>query len=503
MNAPIFLKTSRERKQWTIAVVLTVILSIGLLRLPLLNYLGYEYSAAVSLAVPWLCGGLTIGSLRSRFGGGPAPHAANITSSIGESIARSIILLIIPYLSAGINAAFVKNCSFAEGTGFYLLLPVITAIWSTFFAVFCYTVTRRAILLFVSAHILILLYPIYAGYAQPQIFSYNIVYGYFPGFSYDEVLPITGTLILFRGLTLAAGIFFLAFSLLRGRWLVAPSQSGDGNSGEPVLLRKSVLITLIFITFIFLSAGWYYRTELGFESSEDRLRHVLSTLTVTEHFRIYTAPGDFTVEQLSRVAAEHEFRYAQVTAALQTYPAQPVTSYLYPDDETKRQLLGTATTSIAKPWLREIHLSGDSWRQLLKHELTHVVAGEFGMPVIRANYHIGLVEGLAMSVDPRFGNRTLHQYSSSLLHFGIVRDPVALINPAGFALGYSSVSYVLMGSFCQYLRARYGNIRFKEYYGGRSPESIFGRTAAQLVADWQLYLQKVTVPDSSRKHLDF
>jgi hypothetical protein len=501
MKALFFLNNSREWKQWMLAVFIIAGIVIGLLRLPLFNQLGYEYSAVLALAVPWLCGGLAIGSFRSRFT--DQPDARLFLSAASESIMRSVVLLVIPYLAAGINTAFVKNCAFTQGTEFYILIPVVTAIWSASFGIFSYTITKRPVLFFTLAHLLVLLYPLYVGYTQPQIFSYNIVYGYFPGFSYDEILPVTGTLILFRAITLAAALFFLALSFLVIRKKVATPFSGADEPVMPALMQRRKTGPVVVSLFLILIGAWYFRVGLGFESSEARLREVLSSLTVTEHFRIYTAPGVYTREEVERIAAEHEFRYYQVSTSLQTYPSEPVTSYIYPSDEIKRELLGTATTSIAKPWMREIHLSSGSWRQLLKHELTHVVAGEFGMPVIRANYHIGLVEGLAMSVDPHFGNRTLHQYAASLIHYGIVRDPAALINPAAFALGYSSVSYVMMGSFCQYLRSRYGNFRFKEYYGGQAPETVFGRSATQLANDWQLFLQKAAVPDSTRNHVDF
>ena len=39
----------------------------------------------------------------------------------------------------------------------------------------------------------------------------------------------------------------------------------------------------------------------------------------------------------------------------------------------------------------------------LGHEMAHVVAREFGMPVLRASPAVGLVEGLAVAVEPPDG----------------------------------------------------------------------------------------------------
>ncbi|HLF14749.1 MAG TPA: hypothetical protein VI932_07660, partial [Bacteroidota bacterium] len=269
----------------------------------------------------------------------------------------------------------------------------------------------------------------------------------------------------------------------------------------PGMRQPGVVFLLIIL--VMLSAAWYYRTELGFETTAASLRKSLGSLAETRHFRIWYDSAAIPPDEIRWVAAEHEFRYWQVSRFLGTDTNRVVESYLYPDTDTKRRLIGAGNTDIAKPWRGEIHLDEGSWRATLKHELAHALAAEFGMPVIRANVNIGLVEGLAMAASPSFGNRTLQEYAASMIRFGIVDDPAAFIRPVGFAVQSSTVSYVLMGAFCDYLVGRYGMPAFKIWYGGGSPEEACGVDADSLIAGWRRSLDTIRVPESWRAHTDY
>ncbi len=249
--------------------------------------------------------------------------------------------------------------------------------------------------------------------------------------------------------------------------------------------------------------AWVWRVPLGFETSREYLERTLGSSYRTEHFRICYSPESFSPSEIGWIAALHEYRYAQVEAALQIRYHGTITSYIYPDGDTKLRMIGTKTTNIAKPWLREIHLDRNSLEGTLKHELVHVLAGEFGMPVIRAHYHVGLVEGLAMAVDDDFGNRTLDQYAAAVMKFNLVNDPRQLINPIGFAMRASTVSYVLMGSFCGYLIDRYGIVLFRGLYGGKSPAVVYGKSYDDLIVEWRHYLARFRVPEAWREHVEY
>ncbi len=457
-----------------------VIYAVAVTRLPLLNSLGYEFSAAIALVFPFVPGLLFVRWMRSAHDDpGAWPRVA----------ALAFISLLAPLTVGLLNGLFVKNCAPGDGLAWFGLTAGAGMAWVASLSYFCASAFRRPAPWYLVLLAAVLVHPLLLGYFTPRVDSYNFVYGYFPGFTYDEDLRIGPVLVAWRCVTLASALGLVAAGAIVGR---------RGGPRTGIVSRTS-----FFLLAGLLALSWFYRTELGFETTATSLRASLGSRIDTRHFRIYYDSAAIPAKEIRWVAAEHEFRYTQVARFLGTDTTRVIESYLYPDTETKRRLIGAGNTDIAKPWRGEIHLDGDSWRSTLKHELAHALAAEFGMPVIRANVNIGLVEGLAMAASPSFGNRTLQEYAASMTRFGIVDDPGALIRPAGFAFQASTVSYVLMGAFCEHLIATRGMDAFKTWYGGGSPEEAYGAGVDSLVALWRASLDGITVPASWKAHTDY
>jgi len=497
------MKSREFSKRTILSGSILFVVSVWLCRLPIFNYLGYEFSAAIALVFPCLVGFIFIGTKGMRISPGTEIGRRDFRPMILRMLRVSLMLLAIPWGIATLNIFFVKNCSYFEGLLFFLLIPVVTGIFSVSLAGLSLVIARRPSLVYLAFLALILLHPLYLGYVSPQIYSYNPVYGYFPGFSYDEVLTISSTLLIFRALTLGFSLLLILMSMV----IVETASIHDGAFTRIMLIARQLRFdgrnVTMALLLILLVGAFLFRGRLDFETSTARLQQELSSRCTTEHFRIFYAPGSFSDDEIRWVSEEHEFRFHQVEEALQTHFSDTIDSYIYPDPDAKRLLIGTGTTNIAKPWRKEVHLNKQSWESTLKHELVHVVAGQFGMPVIKAHYNIGLVEGLATAVDNDFGNRTLHEYAAAVSKFGILTKPNELISPAGFMLHSSSLSYVLMGSFCKYLIDHYGMVRFKELYGGKSAARVYGKSYDQLVESWQHFLLRVATPAGWRKHVEF
>lgn len=465
-------------------------------RLPLLNGLGYEYSAAIALVLP-LVPGLFL--LREFAPGGSGVHLALRQAAASLGVALAV---------GALNAFFVRNCSPGEGLAWFVLLPVLGMAWVGSLAYFCAAAFRRRTAWYLLLLAVVLVHPLLLGYFTPRIDSYNFVYGYFPGFTYDEDLRSTPVLGVWRVITLvcAAGLA-AAGAMMKGR------SAGSGPAGVDAARPPSafplpnigspILPAVVVLSAAALAVAWFFRTDIGVETTASSLRRALGSEVSTRHFRIYFDSSSIPADEVRWVAAEHEFRFAQVSRFLATDTNRVIDSYIHPDADVKRRLIGAGNTDIAKPWRGEIHLDGGSWRATLRHELAHALASEFGMPVIRANVNIGLTEGLATAASPSFGNRTLREYAASMVRFGVVDDPAALIRPAGFAFQSSAVSYVLMGAFCEHLIARYGIVPFKAWYGGGSPGDAYGKDAGALVAEWTRTLDSVRVPEEWRAHTDY
>ncbi len=480
---------------------LYLIISLVFTQLPLLNYLGYEFSAAIALIASFVSGFLTIKFTRLQ-----SNPSSTITNHPIRDFLRALILnlslLIIPLAVILANAFFVKNCSLLQGFGFFVLIPVVSVAFSSALGFFCAAHYRHAKIIFTLFLAVTVVYALAMGYFTPAIFSYNFFYGFFPGLTYDEALGISPALVWFRLVTLfVAGIFvWLTVLLLR---TTSPSDS-VWKKGTTLLRALAQGRTIIVTGVVVLMLGllWWFRGELGFESHRRFIQQRLGSSFETKHFVIFYAKESYDEEEIQWIAAEHEFRLKQISDVLSVPFKGKIESYIYPSDVSKQRLIGAGNTNIAKPWSSQIHITKQSLDGTLKHELVHVLAAPFGLPIINASLSTGIVEGLATAIDWDWGNRTPHQYAAAMRKFGVTPDIAPLMTPAGFAAQSSSVSYVLAGSFCRYLIDTHGIRAMMLLYRATDYEKIYGKPLEQLIADWQIFLDKIPVRDEDRDAID-
>jgi len=486
------------------AALLYGCIAIVCTRIPLLNYLGYEFSALLALIAGVVAGFLTIRPVREALGGGPGdvPVPRLTARAVGASAAVNLLLLAVPLVILSGNALFVRNCSMAEGLAFFFLLAPVSALFGVSLAFFCAVHSAHPRILFFLTCLMLLVYSAGLGYFTPAVFSYNFLYGFFPGFTYDEVLPVTRTLVLFRLLTL----FVAAVLLWAGMITVTDPGAGVvswrrlGTLGAGLLSRPRRIRTAAIACAL---AGFYlFRCELGFESTSAFIRRTLGAEIRTEHFVLYYSPASFSAEEIRQAAREHEFRLSQVLTSFSLPDHVFFESYIYPSQEAKQRLIGAGNTDIAKPWSGQIHLSRQSLEGSLKHEIVHAAAAPFGVPVVRASLSTGLVEGLAMAVDGEWGNRTLHEYAAALREAGIAPSIEGIMSFWGFASHQSSVSYVLAGSFCRYLIDRYGMRNLMLLYRSLDYRRVYGRSLGELALEWEGYLDRVPLDDQDQDGID-
>ncbi|MEK6570500.1 MAG: hypothetical protein AABZ61_03960, partial [Bacteroidota bacterium] len=200
-----FLRTKSTR--W-VAFLYTAV-ALALSQIPLFNYLGYEFSAAIGIVTGLLAGLLTISFFRKQFSDNAVVSKRDLFSFTLYAVATNAVLLLVPLFLISLNAFFVKNCSFADGLAFFFLIPVVTIFFAIALGLSTAAWFRRSVLAYIVLFLLILLHPLYLALTKPQLFAYNFLFGYFPGFTYDEVLTITKTLLLSRLVT-----FLMAITLL-------------------------------------------------------------------------------------------------------------------------------------------------------------------------------------------------------------------------------------------------------------------------------------------------
>ncbi|MGA9116533.1 MAG: hypothetical protein WB626_07145, partial [Bacteroidota bacterium] len=387
--------------------------------------------------------------------------------ALGESRLAMAALALIPPAVLSLNAFRVTTCSPVQGLAWFLLIPAVSIWFSACLGIYAAAAWARPRTVFLTVFGGSLLYALLGGYLTPAVFSYNFFYGYFPGLTYDEELGIEAPLVLFRLGTAGLGALLLLCVRLRRRTALA--------------LCAAALVPV-----------WIFRCELGLETTGTYLERRLGGLKETEHFRIVYPAGAIGGAELERLAAEHEFRLRQVLDALQLPGGERrFTSYLYGSADEKRRLIGAGATSIAKPWRGETHIALDAREPTLKHELVHVAAAPFGIPILQIGPSPALVEGLAMAVVWNWGNRTLHQYAAALRRNGRGAALREILSGGGFLGHTSSLSYVAAGSFCRFLMDGYGIRPLTRVYGTGDYREAFGRSREDLVREWEEYLDGI------------
>ncbi|MBW7888895.1 MAG: hypothetical protein H3C35_11155 [Bacteroidetes bacterium] len=481
-----------------IAALLYFIVSLALTQIPLLNYLGYEFSAIIALVTSFASGILTI-YFFSDHKTKPLTRRTWLYV-VRDYLSVNAILLLIPLVIISLNAFVVKNCSFVRGLEYYFLLPFVTMIFSVSLALLIAIFFRKAKIIFIFAVILILSDILRITYTQPQLFAYNPILGFFPGITYDETLSDISRLLLYREFTAAEALLFFILFFLRIR---SYQKKGSAliireffrfQKKERILWSGALLCALLF------AAELMFSSALGFEHSEKDIQTALGRQSYSEHFIFYYSPEEFSIEQMKLLKQEAEYHFHNVTEQLQLKKEpKRISVFIYPSDSEKLRFIGTSTTNIAKPWKHQLHLTSDSFESTFRHELVHILAVEFGMPVLKASPYMVFNEGLAVAIDWHEDLYSVHQYVAALQRDTLLGDASRLFTLTGFAQLPSSYAYLAAGSFSKYIIDYYGIERYKKIFCAENFYLAYGKPLSVLLEEWKIYLNSVDVSTLSPK----
>ncbi|MGB3544305.1 MAG: hypothetical protein WBA11_15405, partial [Rubrivirga sp.] len=220
---------------------------------------------------------------------------------------------------------------------------------------------------------------------HPQLFTYSHVFGGVLGPIYDEELAVRPGLFAAKAQTLLWAVALLSSFAWRRSRAQAPK-----------------LVGVVAIAGLALS--YLASQPLGITQTQSGLEDVLSARVDLGRVVVHLDP-ETTPAQRVALADEVLFRFETLASDLEVVPDDTVDVYLYPDADTKARLIGSRTTSVVPVWLRtpQIHMLADQLPRSFAHEMVHVLAREFGMPIIGASPAIGLVEGLAVALEPPDG----------------------------------------------------------------------------------------------------
>jgi tetratricopeptide (TPR) repeat protein len=479
-------------RSFYISIVILAFFSIVCTQIPLLNYLGFEFSALTVLLAGFVGGLLTLSLWKqSKF-----QDKSDVWRFAGKITFIQSALLVVPLLISLANVLFVKNCSIGDGIVFYVLIVVSGVLFSVALAMVVGVVFEKwKKTIFGLLYILVLFHIPLVTFFRPQIFAFNPILGFFPGFTYDESLQVTQRFLIYRLGTLAVSVGMIAATswMWKIRWKrKEPASISDSSIPFLEIVLLALFIPIVLVTLLFSD-------RLGFSSSEQFIRQKLVGDYKTAHFEIIYPAGSLKRERIEQLGRLHEYYYSTLTHVLNIQFQKPITSFIYSSSEEKGRLIGAARTDIAKPWLHQIHLNISDVEAGLKHEMAHVLASDFGWSPFKISRNSGLVEGFAVAVgDNTWYDEPLDRAASLVFAASVHPDMESLFSFSGFAKVNAGTSYVLAGSFCKFLINSYGIEKFKNLYRSGDFLLTYNRSLPSLLSDWRTIIrgQQLTLQDS-------
>ncbi len=504
--------------RFRIWALILALLGVILAFVPLFWVLGFEFAFIIAVVVSIASidlGQALISQLRhvKIAPSARALHSGQLLVNLWLfSTAAAFLVLAAPLAISCANALRIRNCDFLFGFKSFALLPLASTIIASAIGIMIGLITSGHRWLARALPYLIVggsaLWSIWRFYAAPPVFAYNMFAGYFPGNIYDEAIFLGGPLLWsrlyqFALIVLALAMVALFVDVPRAALQVrGPRRPG----GFRIAVMVTALAALVSVTVLKLKSG-----QLGFAIDSDDIRGQLDSTHETAHFIIHYRGGGRIGETIELIGQDHEFRLAQLVRTLGVTPQHKITSFYFSSAAEKATWMGARQVHMAKPWRSELYINHAPFpHPVLRHEIAHVVAGEFGDPIFAVSartllgvplrFNVGLIEGLAVAADwPDHFNRELtpHQSVKALTQLNMAPRLESLLS-TGFIAVSSARSYTTSGSFVRYLLETYGAGPVRALYrSGGDFDSAFGVPLSELASQWRTMIANTDLPDDA------
>lgn len=454
--------------------------AVALCFTPLFDLLGFEFAFAMSIPATLYAGHCGV---RAR-------RAATLRAGRAWAVAtrRGLAGLVGPLAIITANALRVQNCDYLEGLAFYALIAgvgvIVAAGWGVAVArIF----PRRGYPLFVLGVVATVVAAGLRFWLEPPVDLFHPFFGYWPGALYDDVLYIDDRLLWSRFEDLALVAAAVAGSSL-------PASLRATLRPRPALLAAAAIGLAAFAR-----AG---ATAHAVHRDAAYIAEALGGLTETERLRIIH-PARYSPADVWTITAELEFAYDELRAFFALDITRPVTVWIYPDDATKKRLMGARRVRIAKPWQWAFHVHAPTVGQsVLVHEMAHVFSAEITDPPHHLSLyrglvpHMPLIEGLAEAATWKTDRLDLHQWSAAMHRIGVAPPLEELLAPADFYRHNARTAYTLCGSFARYYRDRHGADALADAYR-RGAFDAPDRPLGPLVDEWRQFLTTQPLADAA------
>jgi len=457
-------------RNYILIYLLTLLVyNLLLLKFPLTHVFGYEFSVLNSVLIVLLGGIYSISFYKNLF----EKEKQYFTKELYKSL---FLFLLIPFCVSVVNSIVNGFCSFSDGVIYYLIITVPSVLIAGSLAMISVVYLKRFNIIFLFVlYIGILLIIAAEIYFNPQVYIYNPIIVFFPGTVYDEGISITGKLILYRAFNiLFFGIaLFYSVKILKNR-------------------KKSRKLFFTNYLLLFPILFYFFSPDLGYSTTKDSLTKNLNKSVETEHFIIHFDKR-IGEKKIKLIVLNHEYYYKELTAYLNCNPVEKINSFVFYDDDQKGKLFGSKNADVAKPWLNQIYITQDSWKNTLKHELAHCFSALFGAGILKlaSGWNPGLIEGIAQAADGQFDENTVHYMAALAFKTGYKVNLNHLFTKIGFFSQNSTISYIYAGSFIQYLIENFGIENFKKYYSSGDFTVTYKAELIDVLNDYYSFLTEM------------
>ncbi len=445
---------------------------IILLFIPLIRDLDYEFNEIIAVLMFVAAGSSTI-IIRRIYTAGEEKTLANKPASckipgFQESIVYIMLMLL---LSAFVVLAgfILKPCCYYRTFIFFITLPLLSALMG-FSAGLTVSVLirKRHYLSWFSFLILSFLYNIWLLIKLPAVYVYSVYWGYFAGPVYDDWIPIDGTFLTHRLITavLAALQIFVALILY-------------------AKTEVRIKITRLFFCGlgVFAVALILHYRGTGFIRTQNEIEKYLWVHRTSGNIDWYFDPA-VSRENNNYLALLGEYHYEDLARQMNLSNPEKMSVFVYRDPVRKKKLMGSGKTNIARIWNNSVHVNAQDAEGVIRHEMVHVLANDFGHPLF-GSVSAALLEGLAVALETDHDFLTPHQWTHILILRNQLPDMKQILDQNVFFTSATHLRYTLAGSFCRYLIDHHGMENFKRAYRSADLEDVYQINFSELLAGWK------------------
>ncbi len=442
------------------------ILQVLIVRLPLFNVTGYEFSAlnAIFLSV------LSLSLVQNK---------KFCSSDKSYQYTLHLLFVFLPLVISIIATICFSVCPLDTNSLFYIVITIPAYFLGLAIGKIALRLSPKYSIVISGAVIIILcIIPAIEIFIYPQVYFYNPIIGFLPGTIYDEDFSITTKLLVYRGITIL---------LIVALFYVLKAEGRKFKQG----LFWVVTIYLVFLIF---------KPSLGFATTTETMYDYMGGKTETEHFNIYFS-SELKPEQVKILEYYHEFYFARLKEETGYETHDKISSFVFPDDDTKKRLFGSRNADVARIWTNQIFVEFDNMDVTLKHELVHIFSAVIGVTPFKIadNFNFAMIEGYAMAYENNYRNLDIDYSVALAYNNGFKVKLTKLFGGLNFFGNASSLSYLYSGSFIKYIKRLYGNEIVNKLYTETDFKKYTGRTLEELQIGFFEYIDSLPKELSEHK----